>query len=183
MKNYFATERGNRGIGERIKEDWDGSQPSDGWDSVADWALARYDLRIRAKFEAMGLKIESEGPITVESIREAVSSKSGLTIEELTPQGIAKALDAKLAAELSREMRLEVSTVFDQETLKQEIKNQVIDALGSGSGAGVVTGRTLHALRFAATFAKAGIVGDEKQTLINRYKQKKYRRSHRQIWQ
>jgi hypothetical protein len=182
MKNYFATKRGNAGIGERIKEESAGGVPSDGWERVADWALDRYSLRIRARLEAMGLVVDADGPLTVDAIKDAVRAKTGLDIQDLTPDGVAKALDEKLAREVSGLLRLEVSTVFDTEALKSEIKSQVIERVGGGSGAGVINRATLERLKSAATYARAGVVGDEKKREQARVRQKKYRHNHRQIW-
>jgi hypothetical protein len=95
---------------------------------------------------------------------------------------VAKALDEKLAREVSSLLRLEVSTVFDTEALKSEIKSQVIEQVGGGSGAGVINRATLERLKSAATYARAGVVGDEKKREQARVRQKKYRHNHRQIW-
>jgi hypothetical protein len=183
VKNYFKTNRGNIGVGARIQEGFLVGETDNGWESVADWVIARYDLRVRARLAAMGLDVDSEGPITVDAIRQAVQSKSGLEIEEMTPEGITNAVNKKLASELSQVLGFEVSTVFDAEALKAEVKEQVLQSLSGGSGAGIITGDTLEELKAAATFARAGLVGDEKIKAQNRYRQKKYRRKHIQIWQ
>jgi hypothetical protein len=183
VKNYFKTNRGNVGVGERVKEETIAEGQSSGWEAVADWVIARYDVRVRARLAAMGLEVDGEGPITVDAIREAVQAKSGLQIDELTPEGITEAVNKKLASELSAVLGFEVSTVFDSEALKSEVKEQVLQALAGGHGAGIIAGDTLEELKAAATFARAGLVGDEKRKAQARYRQKKYRRTHSQIWQ
>lgn len=179
--NIFKTARGNEGIAERINEAARSGQ-SDGWEGVADWALNRYDTRVRARLRIMGLDVPDSGPLTVQTLKDVVRAKSGLDIEDLTPEGVSLALDKRLAAELSRELGFEVSTVFNTDSLRIEVKSGVMAALDAGRG-GPLHGDTLEDLRAVATFVRAGLVGDDRRKALNRYKQKKYRRNNKQIWE
>lgn len=182
MRNMFKTVRGNAGIGERIQELARDGVTGNDWEPVADWALARYDTRIRAVLRKKGLDIQDDGPLTVESLKLTIERRSGLEIAELTTEGVAAAFDKRLAAELSRVLGLEITGVFDQVALKEQIKQQVVQKLANGSGGALIKGDTLEALKVAATFARAGLSGVEKQRAMNRYRQKKYRRNHRLTW-
>lgn len=187
MKNYFKTKKGDAGIGERFKEGMallppDAVPTAAVYESVADWIFDRYDLRIRARFARMGLKMPEDGPLTVESIRDMVRARSGLEIEELTPDGVMRAVDQQLAAQLSERLGFTVSTVFDVETVKAEVKAQVLEKLANGEGAGVIKGRSLRKLRAVATFARAGWTVPEAQKVLNRIYQKRYRRRNVEKW-
>jgi hypothetical protein len=181
MKNYFKTKRGNAGIGERVTEVARETAGASGWESVADWALKRYDTRIRAKLRKMGIDVPGDGPVTVELLRSTVQQKSGLEIAELTPRGIADALDTRLAAELSRELGITVTTVLNEADMRAQIKAAVLDKMAGGGRSGLLSGDTLQELKLAATFARAGIVGAEKRRAMVRYYNKKYRITHRQV--
>ena len=178
----FKTKRGNEGIAERIQEQAADGDVSEGWEAVADWALNRYDTRVRARLRVMGIDVPDDGPLTVQNMLEAVRSKSGLDIVDLTPQGVTDAVDKRLAVELSRALGFEVSTVFNQDALKLEVKGRVLELLADGRGGAVVSGRSLTSLRAAATFAAQGFGPDERKKAQNRFKQKKYRKSNKLVW-
>ena len=183
--NYFQTHRGDAGIQQRYSEavsGFDISQLTPGYvaEKIADWALDRYDLRVRAAFRKAGIDIGDDGQLTVEGIKAKIAaSVDGLQIDELSPAGLMAAVDKQLAAQLSQKLGFEVSTVFDAAAAKAQVKAQVIEQLQAGTGGGILKGRTLHSLRRAGTLARAG--GDAKAAL-NRHYQRKYRKNHAQTW-
>ena len=187
--NFFKSERWNAGIqnafdGAVAGVDVEGAEPEfiNGVGRlVADVALRHYDRRIRAYFARFGVDI-GDDVLTVESIREKVRAATGLEIEELTPQGIADALERPLAAAVSELMGFEITSVFDQGQFKEQVKAHVLARLIDGEGGGVLRGQTLHRLREAATYARAGAGPAERRRLLNRAYQRKFRKSNRQTW-
>lgn len=186
--NYFATLRGDAGINRRFIEATAGvedGQPISEvvYTTIANWALARYDLRVRALLRKAGLELPDDGPLTVEVIKERVrSAMDGVEVEELTPEGVMQAVDKKLAAQLSARLGFEVSTAFDAESAKAQVKAQILEALSNGSGAGILKGRTLRNLRLAGTLARAGVGREDYTTMMNRIYVRRYARSHARTW-
>ena len=184
----FATERGNAGIGERYKEAVagleSGASIGDGViEYVADWALRRYDLRVRAVLRKAGLDVGDDGPLTVEVIKEKVrAAMASLELEELTPAGVMAAVDKKVAAQLSERLGFEVTTAFNPELAKEQVKAQVMAALANGTGAGILKGKTLHGLRKAATLARLGVSAEDYTTKMNRLYVRRYAKKHERTW-
>ena len=184
--NYFQTHRGDAGIQQRFGEAVDGFDLSDITpeyvaEQIANFALARYDLRVRATLRRAGIQIDDEGPLTVEVILQKVRSAfEGLDIQELSPDGLRDAIDAQLAKQLSERLGFEVSTVFDAAAAREQVKQQVLQALQDGAGAGILKGRTLHSLRMAATLSRAG---PDARAALNRAYARKYRKHHAQTWE
>lgn len=185
--NYFGSKRWDAGIGNRLDAAiGDGVEPSGGAAEallvpVANVALAYYDRRIRAFFARAGVDI-GDGPLTVESIRDKVQAASGFELDSLTPEGLMQSVDKRLASELSNQLGFVVTGVFDTDGLKEQIKAHLLARLVDGSGGGVIHGQTLHSLRVAATWVRAGRSLDTRRAILNRFYQRKYRRSHSQTW-
>lgn len=186
MKNYFATKRGNAGIGERIREEIktapDGVT-SGGMEAVADWALTRYDTRVRAKLARLGIDVPEGEPFTVAVISERIKQASELDIQDLSKEGIMNAVDQALARTLSKELGAEVSTVFNGEVLKQEVKAALLVKLQDGSAVNFISKKLIRQLRRARTAKNAGVTSAEADKIANRAYQKKYRRKCEQIWE
>lgn len=186
--SYFTTKRGDAGIGERYKEAVSGlPEGAPITDTVltvvADWAIDRYEVRVRAKLRAAGLEIPEDGPIDSKVIISKIKSAlDGLEVDSLTPEGLMLAIDKKLAAELSARLGFTVTTALNAEEVWAQVKAQVLLSLADGSGAALIKGATLRALRSRATFQRRGFDKDMEILLRNRKYQKKYRRTHKQQW-
>jgi hypothetical protein len=186
-ENYFATKKGDAGIGETFKDlvrefglavGSEITQPV--IEALIDAALWRYETRVRAVLLRAGIDVPQTGPLTVASVRETVRRLTGLELSELTPEGIMRSVDAKLSAQLSERLGFVVSTVFDAQKAREEVKAQVLVSLADGHGSGVIKGRVLHELRTVATFTREG--ADRKKVMARVY-QKRYRRQHVQRWE
>ena len=186
--SYFTTKRGDAGIGERYKAAVAGLEPGtsitdDMLTTVADWAIERYEVRVRAKLRAAGLEIPADGPIDSATIISKIkSSLEGVEVDSLTPDGLMAAIDKKLAAELSTRLGFTVTTALNMEAVQAQVKAQVLLSLADGSGAALIKGATLRALRSRATFQRRGFDKEMEILLRNRKYQKKYRRTHKQQW-
>lgn len=182
MSKYgFRTVRGDAGIGERIKEAALAGGVDGGWDEVSDWALERYDTRIRARLREWGLDVDDDGVLSVETIKEAINTRSGLDIQEFDKAGVREAVEKKLASELSRVLGFEVTSVFDADLLKQQVRDGVLGEF-SGGRSSLVGADNFRALKAASTFARAGLSDLEVKRAANRWYSAKYRRNHAQKW-
>lgn len=186
--SYFTTQRGDAGIGERYKEAVSGLEPGSPitdaiLSTVADWAIERYEVRVRAKLRAAGLDLPADGPIDSDMIIGKIrSSMEGLEIDSLTPDALLAAIDKKLAAELSTRLGFTVTTALNPEAVQAQVKAQVLESLANGTGAALIKGATLRALRSRATFARRGYSPELELQIRNRAYQKKFRRTHKHEW-
>ena len=185
--NYFKSQRADAGGANRLIEEIKNAPPSPGgsvlsWDGLADWLLQKYDSRVRAKLRGMGLNVPESGPLTVDGIKATIREKTGLEVEDMSVDGITAAFDKQMASELSERLGFQVSTVFDQAAMKAQVREVVLAKLADGTAAGLLKGKTLRAARSLATFQRAGISPDAAQKILNQKYQKKYRRTHKQIW-
>lgn len=187
--NYFQSDRWDAGIQNRISEiripDTPGGDAPGVLEGLAvgaaDLALTYYDKRIRAFFMRAGIDIGGD-ILTVDSIRQKLESASGLDIQELTQQGIADAIERRLAGQVSELLGFTVTRIFDPIELQEQVKSHVIARLIDGEGGGVLKGRVLHQLRVAASWERAGISSAERRRILSRHYQRKYRRNHDQTW-
>ncbi len=184
MSRKFNSKRANDGIDRRLLEEIQAAPPnaSVSWEYAADWALSRYDKRVRAVLRDLGLDVPDTGAVTVQDILQAVNTRTGLELTELTPQAIMSAFDAQLAAQLSQRLGFTVSTALNPVQMRSEVKAQLLGMLAQGRGGGLVKGETLESLKQAATFARAGLSANEGKAALNRWYQRKYAKSHQRVW-
>ena len=185
MKNFFSTPRGNAGIGVQIREAASGVDKGQEipFEVVINFAINRYEERVRAKFDRMGFKLPDDEPFTAANILERVKKASELEIEDLSKDGIMLAVDKALAKTLSHELGVTVSTVFNGDTLKQEVKAALIKKLEDGSAVQWVGKKIIQRIRRAKTAKNAGLSDAEAKKVANRAYQKKYRRKCEQVWE
>lgn len=189
-KNYFQTTKGDAGIKNRLLDVAAEGQkvaqttgvPLFSGEGAANFALSKYDSRVRAKLRSLGLQVPETGPLTVMQLRDGLRDKTGLEFEELTADSISSALDKQIAKQLSAKLGFEVTTVFDAAALKGQVKAAIVEKLKDGTALGLIKGASLTALRRAATFAKAGIDPVQAKKIQNQRRQKKYRRNHELVW-
>lgn len=183
-KNYFSTPRGNKGLALKVLEEVKNVPPGTRFslEGVANAALDRYDTRIRAKLKKLGLDVPDDGPFTVEAISDNIRQHSGLELESLTKQGILNAVDGALSREFSEKFGVTVTSVFNPETLKSEVKAALLVKIQDGTAYGFVKGPLLRKLREIAALRRAGKTADDGQKLRNAAYQKKYRRTHKLVW-
>lgn len=145
-------------------------------------AIDRYRPKIEAAMRRAGISVEPGEDLTAETILAALREKTGLDLDDLTPDSVARALDESMARELSNALGVEVSTVLDPETLKQELIDGAIEAVKSGRVNALVTRRMIDKVRTVATWARAGVPMSERSQIMGAWYQKKYRRTHKQVW-
>ena len=152
-------------------------------DELTDRALARYADKIRAMFARGGVDIDPEQPITMEVLAGLVSERTGLQLDNLSPESVTAAVDKELSARLSEALRVPVTTVFDKALLMEELKAGVRQAIADGRGAELLTKAMVKSARAYATWKRRGIEEVERRRIVNRAYQAKYRRTHKQVWQ
>jgi hypothetical protein len=164
------------GGGQSVNED-------DIFQSISNSVIERYQVRIREKLSELGLDIPHGEPLTVETLLSEVRKKTGLEIATLDREGLMAAIDKRAAAELSRSLGIEVTTVFDLDALDAQVMAALVEALQEGGKAKFLKGRDLERIRAAATYLRSGLSPDEVRAAKNRYYQRRYRRNNKKSWQ
>ena len=184
VKKAFTGQRINAGVGERYAEAMAGLDAPDQSVStfVADWIFDAYDTRIRSQLGKMGLELPTDGPLTVDALKLLIEQRSGLDLAELSKDAVMNAIDKQFAKQLSERLGFEVSTVFNADIAKAEVKAEVLARLADGRGMSFLKGPALTRLRSLATFTRAGFTPDESRKALNRIYQKRYRRHNREVW-
>lgn len=151
-------------------------------ETIVQLAIDRYRPKIEAALRRAGLPIEDGQDLTIESIKDAINAKTGLDLDDLTPDAIADAMKAKIAAELSQVLGVEVTDIEDIEGLKAQLLEAAVLAVKSGRANKLINRMQIGRIRRAATWARAGFGPDDQAKILGAWYQKKYRRTHRQVW-
>lgn len=168
-ENYKA--RGRESIKEAFSE------------AIADKVLQRYQVKIAAGFRRAGVEIEDGEPLTAEKMLTIIKDRTGLEINNLSPEGVMSAVDSLLSERLSAAMGVTVTTVFDRQAMMAAMEESVKQAIRDGRAAEFIGAQAMRAARKYATFKRRGIESteDHRRVMLAWY-QKKYRRTHRLVW-
>lgn len=168
-ENYKA--RGRESIKEAFSE------------AIADKVLQRYQVKIAAGFRRAGVEIEDGEPLTAEKLLTIIKDRTGLEINNLSPEGVMSAVDRLLSERLSAAMGVTVTTVFDRQAMMEAMEESVKQAIRDGRAAEFIGKHAMRAARKYATFKRRGIESpeDHRRIMLAWY-QKKYRRTHRLVW-
>lgn len=145
-------------------------------------AVDRFRPKIEAAMRAAGLQIADGQELTADTLVQAIKEKTGLELESLTPEGIADALDARIARELSTALGVEVSSVKNLENLKAELLASAVRSVQSGRASALMTAHVIKRVRAVSTWSKAGVEVPDRVKTMGALYQKRYRRTHRQVW-
>ena len=151
-------------------------------EELIDRALGRYAEKIRAMFARGGIDIDPEQPITADFLARLLSERTGLDFSDLSPEAITAAVDKELSQRLSEALQVPVSTVFDKEKLKEDLKAGIRLAIADGRGAALLTKAMLKSARAYATWKRRSVSEREQWQIMNRSYQAKYRLSYKQTW-
>lgn len=184
-----AKVRANRGaINDLIDDAW-ASYKAHGRESWADAfkeatankVVQRYETKIRNGFKRAGVELP-EGELTLQSMEDVIKDRTGLELDGLSPDSVMAAVDKLLSARLSQAIGVPVSTVFDKDAMLESINAAVLEAIRSGRAAEFVNKAAMHAARRYMTYKRRGIDAADAKKLAARAAQKRYRATHRLVW-
>ena len=99
-------------------------------DQLIQRAIERYSEKIGAALNRAGLEVDPQN-LTLESIKAAIIEKTGLDLSDLSPSGMAEAVDRLAAQRLSAELGIEIATVAGG-ALQSAIRAGVAQAIAEG---------------------------------------------------
>ena len=151
-------------------------------DALVQAALAKLRPHVVAALRAAGLDVPDDVELTPDSLRQILSDKTGLEIASLDAEGIKAAIRERVARKVSDALGVEVSNVMDPDALRAEVKAAAVQAIQSGRANALISSVQIRQIRQAATWARAGVAPNDRRRYLLRWYQKKYRRTHREVW-
>lgn len=152
-------------------------------EAVADKVIQRYQAKIAAGFRRAGIEIEDGEPLTADKLLTIVQDRTGLEINNLTPEGVTSAVDRLLSERLSAALGVQVTTVLDRQAMMASLDEAVKQAIRDGRAAEFISKKAMKAARQFATFKRRGIGSKEDQRRVMlRIYQKRYRRHNKLVW-
>lgn len=149
---------------------------------IVDRATDRYQKHIRAALARAGIEIDADEKITAAVLLREINSKTGIEIEAWTPEAVTAAVSARVSAKMSDVLGVDVEGVKDAESLKAALIDGAKEAVASGRANALVSKSMIKKLRMVATIKGAGIDQDEARKRLGRIYQKRYRRTHKEVW-
>lgn len=150
-------------------------------EAAADMAIARYQEKIRNGFARAGVPLP-DGGLNAQTMQGIVSQQTGLTLDNLSPDAVTRAIDKLLSQRLSQALGVQVATVMDKEAMLASINAAVLQAIRDGRAAEFVNRHAMHAARRYMAFKNAGISEENAAKIANRARQKKFRQTHKLVW-
>ena len=150
--------------------------------AVIDVALEVASERVINGLRNAGLGLE-DGTVSAESIRLALSSKIGAEIEDLSPEGVAAALNASISYQVGELLGVEGLDLLGGGSIEDQARALALEAIASGRPSKLVSLSLMRELRSAAAFMAAGVPPEERPAAMNRARQRRWRITHKQTWQ
>ncbi len=150
-------------------------------ESLIQKAVDRYSDKIRSALQRAGLDLP-EGALTLDGIKAAIIEKSGLEMNDLTPEAMVGGIDKLASSSLSRATGIPIASVADGQALGDIIKAGVRTAIDNGTAEKLIMGGLSQKARAVVTWRKNGFDPEAEKKAKNAYYQKRYRRSHKLVW-
>lgn len=165
----------------------DGDDLSTAWDKVeaelVQEVSERYSARIAAALRRAGLSVADDDVLTPARIRELISEQSGIDLDELSTEGVARGIDRLASARLSEALGVEITTMATAEGLKQSLMAALVASIENGTAERLIAKVRAIRLRKVAQWRREGVdAAADQRRLENRARQQKYARTHSQIW-
>lgn len=151
-------------------------------DEMVRQAIARFTPHVAAALRRAGLDVPDGEPLNIETIIAAINAKTGLDIQTMDPDGIAAAVNDRIASRLSEVLGVTVTNVTDAAALREEVKAAALEAIQSGRANALVSAATIRKVRKAATWARAGVAPDDRRRWLSRWYAAKYRVNNKLVW-
>jgi len=166
---------------------WDLHQAGLSWTDaasqiVAEKAVERYQGHLVAAFNRYGIPLGDDGVITVEVLRQTIENRTGMQISSLTPDSVLQAVDGQMSRELSDYLGVELTTVTNAGAIKAALIESAKQAVVSGRATKLISKAMIRQARKVKTFKAQGVDTNDRDKLLNRAYQKKYRQRFKEVW-
>ena len=153
-------------------------------DELAARAIARYGDAIRAALRRAGFDVPDGTELDAATIADLVREKTGLQFASLDSASVIEYVDKEMAARVTALTGVPVSSVYNAQTLMQEMKDGVREAIKNGTAERLLTQGMSVAARRVATWRRYGYTTKEsRRKAMQRLYAKRYAETHRQVWE
>jgi len=150
---------------------------------IVDRALTRYGKHVRAALARAEINIDPDEAITADVLLREVNAKSGMSLQSWSPEAMLAAAQKQISASMSDILGVQLEGVDSVESLKAALINAAKDAVSSGKESKLIPASMIKKLRVVKTMQSAGVADEvQRKKMMNRWYQKKYRRSHKEVW-
>lgn len=144
--------------------------------------IMRYRAHIAAALRKHGIEVEDTDTLDGETLLRIINARTGLDIAAWNHDAVKAALDTFMAARLSEVLGVEVASVQDVDAIKQLLIDAAADAVQSGRANEFISRAMIKKIRAAKAWRDGGVVKEDRAATLNRWYQKKFRRSHVAVW-
>jgi hypothetical protein len=154
--------------------------------SVAD-AAVNFGLEIASEkitngLARIGLAWE-DGQVSAESIKAALSAKIGAEVQDLSPEGVAQALNVSISYQVGELLGVSGLDIMGGGDLVEQARALALEAIAGGRPSKLVPLSLMRQLKRAAAFQAAGLDPQDAAKASNRARQRRHRLRYRQVWQ
>jgi hypothetical protein len=152
--------------------------------TVIDFAIEKYREKIVTALRRAGFEVAENAALNQETLAAMLGGRMGVELPDLSPESITLAVTERLKNEASRVLGLDVADIesWDGEVLKEAIKKSALAAVQSGRATKFLSFAKIRALKKLATWKRGNIAQDDQRKYMARWYQKKFRRSHKLVW-
>lgn len=152
-------------------------------EAVMDHVLRRYHTKIANGFARVGIYIDPEVPLTADGLALIINERTGLTIDTLTPQSVTAAIDRELSLRMTELLGVPIDSVLNPYEFRSALEQAAINAIHDGRATEFISRKAMAAARRYSTYQRRGLESPEdRKRLANREAQRRYRKTHRQVW-
>jgi hypothetical protein len=149
-------------------------------DQLIQKAVDRFEPKIRAALGRAGLQLP-DGPLSLDVIKQGIIEKTGLELSDLTPDALYRAVDGGMAAKLSEAAGVPIASILSGPGIKASIEAGIKQSLANGTASALLSSALSKRARVVATWNREGAGIDQKKAMRAWY-QKKYRKTHKEVW-
>lgn len=151
--------------------------------AMVDAALLKLRPHVVAALRRAGLDVPDDVELNQDGLRQVLSDKTGLNIQSLDEAGIKAAINERVARKVSDSLGIDITAdVSDPAALRDQVMGAALHAVQTGRANALMPAATIRKIRAVATWARAGVGPDDRRKYLLRWYQKKYRRTHREVW-
>ena len=167
---------------------WAAHKAGESWgdalsDTFADRLIKRYQKHIAAALRKVGFDIADDGVLDGDTLRNLINDRAGLNIEAWSGSALVGEVDALSRRELGAELGLDWPDGAGVDAITQLMSEKAVEAVQSGRANGFISAALVRKVRAEKAWAAGGVtVTTERQKILNRSYQKRYRHGHKEVW-
>ncbi len=149
---------------------------------IADRTIAKYQKHIAAAFRRYGFPLQDGEEINSDVLLRLINERANVNVEHLTADGLRLGFDAAISAKVSELLGVQVDTVQNFDLVKQALISSAVESVQSGRASKLMTRAAIKRVQAVKAWKVGNVPKVDRADYLNRWYQKKYRRSHVGVW-